>query len=116
MNITILSQQVANVAPIDGINSDGAIWFKPEATEEQRLAAQSVVDNYSSKSQGMAAELATLQAEYKSDITQLDLSWLTATRNDGASEVSKKAVIDSKVTARNAKLAADKSSIIAKYA
>jgi len=44
MKIAELNDMIAVVAPIDGCNSDGVIFFKPEATEEQRAAAQAIMD------------------------------------------------------------------------
>ena len=44
MNLPDLDTLIRTVAPIDGINSDGAIWFKPEATDEQKAAAQAIMD------------------------------------------------------------------------
>jgi hypothetical protein len=34
------------VCPIDGINSDGVIWFKTEATDEQKAEAQALMDEH----------------------------------------------------------------------
>ena len=44
MKLYELHELINAVAPIDGCNSDGVIWFKPEATEEQRAAAQAIMD------------------------------------------------------------------------
>lgn len=44
MNIAELHTLIAAVCPIDGINSEGVIWFKAEATEGQQAAAQAVMD------------------------------------------------------------------------
>lgn len=35
---------ISAVCPIHGINSSGGINFKPEATDEQRIAAQGLMD------------------------------------------------------------------------
>lgn len=43
MNIAELDFIVKQVCPIHGINSDGVIFFKEEATEEQRYLATEVV-------------------------------------------------------------------------
>jgi hypothetical protein len=43
MKIYELSQLIEQEAPIYGINSDGAIWFKPEATEEEKNAARTTM-------------------------------------------------------------------------
>ena len=44
MKLYELDDLIKAVAPIDGINSSGAIWYKPEATAEQRAAAQALMD------------------------------------------------------------------------
>lgn len=44
MKLFELNGMISAVAPIDGINSDGVIWFKPEATDDQKAAAQAVMD------------------------------------------------------------------------
>jgi hypothetical protein len=44
MKLYELDQLIKVVCPIDGINSSGAIWFKPEATDEQKAAAQALMD------------------------------------------------------------------------
>lgn len=46
MKLSELSQSIAAVCPIDGINSDGVIWFKPDATDEQKAAAQALMDTH----------------------------------------------------------------------
>ena len=43
MKIRELDALIKVVCPIDGVNSDGVIWFKPEATAEQRAAAQQII-------------------------------------------------------------------------
>lgn len=49
MKIAELDTMIKAVCPIDGINSAGVIWFKPEATPEQRAAAQALMDTNLSK-------------------------------------------------------------------
>jgi hypothetical protein len=44
MKIHEIHEQVAALAPIYGVNSDGIVSFKPEATTEQRAAAQARLD------------------------------------------------------------------------
>ena len=44
MKLHEIHAEIAALAPIDGINSGGVIWFKPEATTEQRAAAQARMD------------------------------------------------------------------------
>lgn len=46
MKIYELDQLIQAVCPIDGISSNGEIWFKPEATDEQRAVAQSLMDEH----------------------------------------------------------------------
>jgi uncharacterized pyridoxal phosphate-containing UPF0001 family protein len=46
MNLGQLDQLIKAVAPIDGINTNGVIWFKPEATDEQKAAAQALMDEH----------------------------------------------------------------------
>jgi selenocysteine lyase/cysteine desulfurase len=45
-NLQSFHKAIAAVAPIDGVSGDKEIWFKPEATEEQRLAAQAIADSW----------------------------------------------------------------------
>lgn len=44
MKLFELDQAINAVCPIDGISSSGEIWFKPEATNEQKAAAQAIMD------------------------------------------------------------------------
>lgn len=44
MKLYQLDELIKTVCPIDGINSNGVIWFKPEATDEQKVAAQAIAD------------------------------------------------------------------------
>jgi len=44
MKLYELHNLAAAVCPIDGINSNGVIHFKPEATDEQKATAQSLMD------------------------------------------------------------------------
>ncbi len=44
MTIDALDQLIKTVCPIDGINSNGVLWFKPDATDEQKAAAQALMD------------------------------------------------------------------------
>lgn len=44
MNIEDLDNLIKTVCPIDGVNSDGVVFFKAEATGEQRSAAQKIMD------------------------------------------------------------------------
>lgn len=43
MKIGELDEMIKVVCPIDGIDSNGIIWFKEEATEGQRIAAQEIM-------------------------------------------------------------------------
>lgn len=45
-HIAVLSEQIAAVCPIDGVSSSGRIDFKPEATEEQKAAAEVVLKSF----------------------------------------------------------------------
>lgn len=49
MTLAQLNDQIAAVCPIDGINSDGVIWFKPEATDDQRKSAQALMNQQNLK-------------------------------------------------------------------
>jgi len=44
MKLIDLHNLVAAVAPIDGVDSSGVIQFRPEATDQQKLDAQAVLD------------------------------------------------------------------------
>ena len=46
MKLYELDQLIQAICPIDGINSDGVIWFKPEATDEQKADAQALMDQH----------------------------------------------------------------------
>ena len=46
MLIDELDAAIRAVCPIDGINTKGVIWFRPEATDEQKAAAQEVMALY----------------------------------------------------------------------
>jgi len=46
MKLYELDELIKAVCPIEGINSNGAIWFLPEATPGQRAAAQALMDEY----------------------------------------------------------------------
>jgi hypothetical protein len=41
-----LHRAIAAVCPIDGVESNGVIWFRPEATDEQRTAAHAIVASW----------------------------------------------------------------------
>jgi hypothetical protein len=43
MKIDELTLLVAKVCPIDGMNSNGVIFYKPSATDAERTLAQSLV-------------------------------------------------------------------------
>lgn len=44
MLIDKLDREIKKICPIDGIDSSGTIWFKAEATQQQRRAAQAIMD------------------------------------------------------------------------
>lgn len=46
MKISELDAIIKAVCPIIGINSNGVIWFAPEATDEQKAAAQALMDQH----------------------------------------------------------------------
>lgn len=46
MNIAKLHSAIETVCPIDGVNSDGRIDFKLEATEAQKEAARELLTNW----------------------------------------------------------------------
>lgn len=46
MTITILTVEIRKVCPIDGVNSSRVISFKPEATQDQRNAAQAIANSW----------------------------------------------------------------------
>ena len=43
MKLYELDDLIKTLCPIEGVNSSGAIWFKPEATPEQREAAEALM-------------------------------------------------------------------------
>jgi len=46
MNISKLHDAIKMVCPIHGVDENGKISFKDEATEAEKAAAQSIVDNW----------------------------------------------------------------------
>lgn len=46
MNVIDLTKALLTVCPIVGVDWKGSIDFLPEATDEQRAAAQAIVDNW----------------------------------------------------------------------
>lgn len=44
MKIEELNDAILAVCPIDGLNADGIVWFKPEATEDQKQAAKALME------------------------------------------------------------------------
>ena len=43
MKIYELDEAIRAICPIDGINSDGVIWFKPEATKDEKAQAEKIM-------------------------------------------------------------------------
>jgi hypothetical protein len=43
MKLWELSEMIAAVCPVDGINSDGVIFYKPEVTPTQQSAAEALM-------------------------------------------------------------------------
>jgi hypothetical protein len=46
MNVEKLTQKINSICPIEGLDTDRNIWFKPEATEEQKALAYDIYDNW----------------------------------------------------------------------
>lgn len=46
MKLQEIDTLIKAVCPIEGVNSNGVIWFKPEATPEQKAAAQALIDEH----------------------------------------------------------------------
>jgi hypothetical protein len=46
MNIQLLTKAINKVCPIDGLSSANEIWFKSEATEEQKALAWDIYNNW----------------------------------------------------------------------
>lgn len=46
MKLYEIKEAIDRVAPIEGINSDGVIWFTKEATEKQKADAKVLMDQY----------------------------------------------------------------------
>ena len=44
MKLYELDEAIKAVCPIDGISCNGRIDYRPEATEQQRAAAQAIMD------------------------------------------------------------------------
>ena len=74
-----LHEQVAAVAPIHGVSRSGRIDFLPDASAEQRTAAQAVVDAFDwsdaaerARQDGRKPERATLRQQAAQAIEDLD--------------------------------------------
>lgn len=59
--------------------------------------------------------LTDLSAEYQADIEALNRAWLAAAVSDGVNETTKKNSVLSQITARKAKYATDRASLITQY-
>lgn len=46
MKLAELDQLIKTVCPIDGINTEGAIWFKPDAANEEKAAAVALMNEH----------------------------------------------------------------------
>jgi hypothetical protein len=46
MNIQLLTKTIDKVCPIDGLSSANEIWFKAEATDEQKALAWDIYNNW----------------------------------------------------------------------
>jgi hypothetical protein len=49
MKLWELDELIRTVCPVDGINSDGVIFFKETATEEERITAEALMQQYFSE-------------------------------------------------------------------
>lgn len=66
MNAKKLHTAIAAVCPIDGVNSNRVITFKPEATDQQRKAAQEIADAWdfnAKEPRDVKAEIAQMERE-----------------------------------------------------
>lgn len=43
MKLHEIDEAIKTVCPIEGVNSQGVIWYAPEATPEQREAAEALM-------------------------------------------------------------------------
>lgn len=64
MNAKKLHISIAAVCPIDGVNSNRVITFKPEATELQKQAAQAIADSWDFDSI-TPADIAEVERSYR---------------------------------------------------
>lgn len=99
------------------VRNDGKGWRAvsgPEDISADEYFSETIPAK--TNAQLMSEELAGLSAAYNADILGFNLNWLTAARNDGSTEATKKAAIETKVAARNAKLASDRAAVMIKYA
>lgn len=46
MKLGELDALIRSVCPIDGINSDGEIWFRPDATDDQKALALALMNQH----------------------------------------------------------------------
>lgn len=46
MKLHEIDEAIKLVCPIEGVNSNGVIWFLPEATPAQKAAAQALMDEH----------------------------------------------------------------------
>lgn len=44
--LTKLTEAIGQICPIDGVSMDGTIWYKPEATEAEKIAAQELFETF----------------------------------------------------------------------
>jgi len=95
-----------------GPNEDS---YEPVAGIGQILSIVNVLPT-KTNAQLMAEELVALADEYKETTTQLQLSWLAAVVNDGATEEAKKQIVVDSMTATKAKYISDVAAVKSKYA
>ena len=65
MNIEKLHAAIAAICPIDGLDSSGKIYFKSEATEAQKEAAQAIFANW----QDVPEAIELTKLEFKKRLT-----------------------------------------------
>jgi len=85
MNLGKLHQAIAAVCPIDGVSSDGTIWFALEATPEQQAAAHATYTNFQDPPEeddpaAIAAKIQQLEAALRETALWAHI-WVAMTSN-----------------------------------
>ena len=84
-NTTDLTNEILKVCPIDGFNAEGVIWFRPEATREQRAAAQAIYNGWDFRERrvrtiaAITADLQALRTDKPADFQRLQNAALALT-------------------------------------